>query len=274
VHTVNNKELARKIENIKRRGTKEFILQQKEANPYAEAQFLPFKGKGDLFCTGNASFGVGFGMEEAVVHKDLEAMEEFVRNLKRIPYIQFELTPFCDPLLIRLLQERRYTLDHFLSVWVLELDGWQPPENLSQDRAVTIQEVAGEEKFEWAWTVALGISEDGTVSEEAMESTRIFLDVPSNAGFLLQENGKSAAGGTLAIDGPLAELFLASTVKTFRGRGYQNLLIQERLRHAKTKGCTHAAVTTKPDTASARNMERSGFQLMYNKAVLRSPAIQ
>ncbi|MGK7378137.1 GNAT family N-acetyltransferase [Planococcus sp. 1R117A] len=270
---VNNKSLARKIEAIKSRGTKEYIIKHKEMNPAANMDYLALQGKGDVFCTGNVCFGIGFGQDGVLVENDLNVIEDFIRKRKEVAHAEFELAPFCDPLLLALLQERNYTFDHFLAVWIIELENWQPKENRLKDEAVTVAEVSGEETYEWAWTVALGISRDNTVTEELMESTRTFLEVSNTAGFLLKANGESIAGATIAIDGKLGELFLTSTVQAFRGRGFQNLLIEERLRYAKEKGCSHVTVTTQPDTASARNMERNGFQLMYNKAVVKSPHI-
>ncbi|WKA57100.1 GNAT family N-acetyltransferase [Planococcus shenhongbingii] len=270
---VNNKSLARKIEAIKSRGTKEYIIKHKEMNPAANMDYLTLQGKGEVFCTGNVCFGIGFGLNGVLVENDLNVIEDFIRKRKEVAHAEFELTPFCDPLLLAQLQERNYTFDHFLAVWVVELENWQPKENRLKDEAVTVAEVSGEETYEWAWTVALGISRDNTVTEEMMESTRTFLEVSNTAGFLLKANGESIAGATIAIDGKLGELFLTSTVKAFRGRGFQNLLIEERLRYAKEKGCSHVTVTTQPDTVSARNMERNGFKLMYNKAVVKSPRI-
>lgn len=271
---VNNKELARKIEYIKRKGTKDYIEKQLERNPFANSACLSLEGKGDFFCTGSVSFGVGFGMEDSLVKRDVELIEEFIRNQRGISHARFELTPFCDPLLTAMLQERHYTFERFLAVWVLELESWEAEESRQTTNAWTIQKAAGEECDEWAWTVALGISKDQTVGEETMEAARAFLEVPGNTGFLLKEDGISVAGGTLAIDGQLAELFLASTVPGYRGKGYQNRLIEERLRYAKARGCTHATVTTEPNTVSARNMERNGFRLIYHKAVVKSEALQ
>ncbi|NHC40656.1 GNAT family N-acetyltransferase [Bacillus sp. MM2020_1] len=62
--------------------------------------------------------------------------------------------------------------------------------------------------------------------------------------------------------------------KNNRGRGYQNLLIEERINYAKSKGCTYLTVTTKPNNTSARNMERSGFKLAYNKVIMKGPQIE
>ncbi|MDN7225688.1 GNAT family N-acetyltransferase [Planococcus sp. N064] len=271
---VNNKELAKKIEYIKRKGTKDYIEKQLERNPFANSACLSLEGKGDFFYTGSMSFGVGFGMEDSLAKRDVEQIEEFIRNKKGISHARFELTPFCDPLLLALLQEQRYTLEQFLAVWVLDLKAWKPVEKSFSGNTVEIAVVANEDSFEWAWTVALGISKDNTVSEETMEATRTFLEVPGNTGFLLKDNGESAAGGTLAIDGRLGELFLASTVQAYQGKGHQNRLIEERIRYAKEKGCTHITVTTEPNTVSARNMEKNGFGLIYNKAILRSPEIK
>ena len=270
----NNQDLAGKIEAIKRKGTKSYIDQQQKFNSYSNSAYLLLERKGAIFCTGNVSFGIGFGMEETIVQRDLDAIEEFIRSQDGITHVQFELTPYCDPLLLAMLQERGYSLERFLAVWVLELESWQVEEKSSGNNAVVIKAAAEEDRYEWAWTVAQGISKDGTVSEEAMEATRTFLEVAGNHGFLLKENGESVAGGTLAIDGQLAELFLASTVKEHRGRGHQNRLIEERIRCAKAKGCTYITVTTEPNTVSARNMEKNGFRLIYNKAIVKSREIQ
>lgn len=269
----NNKELAKKIESIKRKGTKAYIGKQRERSSYTHSDCLSLDGKGDFFCTGSLSFGVGFGMEDPIVKSDIELIEEFVRKKEGVSNVRFELTPFCEPLLLAFLQERGYTLERFMAVWVLELAFWKGEENSNKNSTVVIEEVAGEECYDWAWTVALGISKDRTASEETMEATRTFLEVPGNTGFLLKENGRNAAGGTLAIDGMIGELFLASTVQEYRGRGFQNRLIEERIRYAKAQGCTYLTVTTEPGSVSARNMERNGFGLLYNKAVLKSQSL-
>lgn len=269
----NNKELAKKIEAIKSKGTKAYIGKQQEKSRLIQSDCLSLKGKGDFFCTGSLSFGVGFGIGDSIVKSDMELIEEFVRKKEGVSHARFELTPFCEPLLLALLQERGYTMERFMAVWVLESALWIGEAKGNENNAVVIEEVAGEECYEWARTVALGISNDRTASEETMEATRTFLEVPGNTGFLLKENGRSAAGGTLAIDGTLGELFLASTVREFRGKGFQNRLIEERIRYAKNQGCTHLTVTTEPGSVSSRNMERNGFHLLYNKAVLRSQAL-
>ncbi|QIZ08051.1 GNAT family N-acetyltransferase [Priestia megaterium] len=124
--------------------------------------------------------------------------------------------------------------------------------------------------YEWARTVALGFSSDQNTTEDSIESVRGFINLSHSAAFLLKEKEESVAGGFVAISDQLGEMFLTSTIQTHRGRGYQNVLIEERINYAKSKGCTHLTVATKPNNTSARNMERNGFKLAYNKVIMKS----
>lgn len=230
--------------------------------------------KGCVFCTGDYFFSVGFGLEEEVSMADIDLIENFALNRKISPRMHFEVTPYSDPLFLTILQEKGYTLDHFLSVWVLDLEAWTPPDTSFKSDEVSIGRVAPDQAFEWAETVAAGIAEDNTATEDSIESVRCFFNVPDTAAFLLQDNGQSAAGGFLMLNGQLGELFLTSTIHSYRGKGYQNLLIEERMKYAKSRGCRYLTVTTKPNNTSARNMERNGFQLGYNKAIMKSPLLE
>lgn len=127
--------------------------------------------------------------------------------------------------------------------------------------------------YDWAKTVALGFSKDNTATEDSIESVKSFLSVTDTEAFLVKENGLSAAGGFLKLHGHLGEMFLTSTIHSHRGKRYQNLLIEERIKFAKAQGCKFVTVTTNPNNTSARNMERNGFKLGYNKAVMRSPLL-
>jgi hypothetical protein len=152
-------------------------------------------------------------------------IENFLRRKESCSTIHFELTPFCHQPLVTILQERGYTLDHFLAVWVLNLEEWKPRKGNAKSEKVSIQRVTDDESYEWARTVALGISSDNSTTEDSIESVRCFSQLSTTVAFLLKENGECAAGGNLAIAGQLGEMFLTSTIHSHRGKGYQNLLI-------------------------------------------------
>lgn len=268
-----NKETTRKIEDIKRKGTQAYFKEYQKQSPSFTGEYLVLNGKGDVFCSGDSCHGLGFGTGEALASADIDEMENFVRK-KRTDFSLFlEVTPYADEKLIRRLQLLGYTLDHFLNVWLIDLQHWEPRGAQGNSEAA-VEKVDDENVHEWAWAVALGISDDDYQAEVAVESVRSFSQVEGNTAFLVRENGECSGGGCMAIDGELAELFMTATLPAKRGRGYQALLIEERLQYAKNAGCTHATVTTKPGTSSARNVRRSGFQLAYDKAVLRSPRLE
>ncbi|HSP22397.1 MAG TPA: GNAT family N-acetyltransferase [Planococcus sp. (in: firmicutes)] len=268
-----NKETTKKIEDIKRKGTHAYFLEYQKQSPAFTGASLTLSGKGDVFCSGASCHGLGFGTDGALASTDIDELENFVRK-KRADFSLFlEITPHADEKLIKRLQLLGYTLDHFLNVWLIDLEQWQPMAVDARSEAI-VEKVDDENVHEWAWAVALGISDDDYQAEVAVESVKAFWQVEGNTAFLVRENGECTGGGCMAIDGELAELFMTATLPAKRRKGYQALLIDERLGYAKAAGCTHVTVTTKPGTSSARNVERSGFQLAYDKAVLRSPRLE
>ncbi|TWT07692.1 GNAT family N-acetyltransferase [Planococcus sp. CPCC 101016] len=271
----NNIDLAREIENIKIKGTKEYIVNRKKISPIYTGDYLALHGKGYVFSMEKYFFSVGFGLKEEVSSSDIKLIENFVlnKNILPCPRVHFEVTPYSDPLFLTIIQEKGYTLDHFLSVWVLDLEAWAPTDTSFKSDEVSIIRVATNQAYEWAKTVASGIAEDNTATEDSIESIRCFFNVPDTEAFLLKDNDQSVAGGFLMLNGQLGELFLTSTIHSHRGMGYQNLLIEERIKYAKSRGCTYLTVTTKPNNTSARNMERNGFKLGYNKAIMKSPLL-
>ncbi len=68
----------------------------------------------------------------------------------------------------------------------------------------------------------------------------------------------------LGADG-VATLCADATLKTHRGRGLQQALIQARLADAASRGAVLATAATMPGTVSQRNYERCGFRVAYTK---------
>ncbi len=271
--SITNIDLARKIEGIKRQGTKEYIIYRKKRSPLYNGDYISLDEKGDVFCIDNYCFGVGFGINDEVLSNDIDMIENYIQSKENCSNIHFEITALCNQSLLTILQQRGYTLNHFLAVWVLNLKEWNPREGNSKSENVSIEKVTVNESYEWARTVALGNSSDNKTTEYSIESVRCFSKLTNSVAFLLKENGESAAGGNLAITDQLGEMFLTSTLQSHRGKGYQNLLIEERIKYAISRGCTHLTVTTQPYNTSARNMERNGFKVLYNKAIMKSPLL-
>lgn len=265
---MNRLELARRIERIKADGTSAYIKHRKQTPPY-EGSELVVENKGHVFRMGNTSFAVGFGLNRPTSFYDLHQMEKWVRG-KNVSRLHIEVSPLADMSLIRLLQERNYTLDHFLDVWLLDVTTF----DLAPFDTTAIEQVHGDNVDEWAKAVATGFAETGSILQETIDTAKGFYALAENQAFLVRENGEAVAGGILAVQDGMGELFLTSTIPKHRGKGYQMQLILGRIAAAKSAGCQYVTVTTKVDTTSGRNMERLGFTPFYQKAVMKSPILK
>ena len=261
-------DLARRIERIKAEGTSAYIRHRKKNPPYEGAE-LNVERKGHVFKMGHMSFAVGFGLNRPTSFYDLHQMEKWVRG-KNVSRLHIEVCPLADDSLLRLLQERNYTLDHFLDVWVLDLA------TFDESKVVTdaVEEVQPETLDAWAHAIASGFAESGSSLQETIDTAKGFFALQENKAYLVREGENVVAGGILAIQDGMGELFLTSTVPQCRQQGYQTQLILERVARAKAEGCQFVTVTTKVDSTSGRNMERLGFQPFYQKAVMKSPILK
>ena len=86
--------------------------------------------------------------------------------------------------------------------------------------------------------------------------------------YLARLGGDPAGGGNLRLCDGVAQLCGAATLPTFRRRGIQTAMLFTRLQDAGDAGCDIAVVTTEPGSKSQQNVQRSGFGLLYSRAVL------
>lgn len=86
--------------------------------------------------------------------------------------------------------------------------------------------------------------------------------------YLIRVDGEPAAASVLYITGDTGQLFVTATRPEFRGRGFQTYFVARRLHDALASGCTMVATQTVIGNASARNMERAGFTLLYKRPIL------
>ena len=81
-------------------------------------------------------------------------------------------------------------------------------------------------------------------------------------------DGVPAGGGSMRIAGTIAQLTGAATSPAHRRRGVQTALLAARLAEAAAAGCEVAVVTTQPGSRSQQNVQRTGFDLLYTRAIL------
>jgi ribosomal protein S18 acetylase RimI-like enzyme len=115
---------------------------------------------------------------------------------------------------------------------------------------------------------------DGPANHESFDRAaveRTYEDVLATRSyelFLVRRGGEIAGGGSLRLFEGVAQLCGAATLKPHRRRGIQSALLQHRLSEAAARGCDVAVVTTQPGSKSQENVQRSGFALLYARAVL------
>jgi GNAT superfamily N-acetyltransferase len=89
------------------------------------------------------------------------------------------------------------------------------------------------------------------------------------ARYLARREGAAAGGASMRTFDGVAQLCGAGTLREHRRRGVQAALLERRLAEAAREGCELAVVTTLPGSKSQENVLRTGFELVYVRAILR-----
>jgi GNAT superfamily N-acetyltransferase len=184
-------------------------------------------------------------------------MEAFFRSRGSPSLI--DLCPMADPTVVHFVQERGYRVIEFYNILVRGLEyGEEFP---APPARVLIERVRPEQADLWNRVVARGFLEKDDVPDEFLEmmsSVRGIADA-----FLAFLDGQPAGGGAAGARQGLASFYGDSTLVAARGQGIQRALTEHRLAHFARAGCDLAAATVIPGSASHRNYDRCGFQLVY-----------
>lgn len=103
------------------------------------------------------------------------------------------------------------------------------------------------------------------VSEDSVRG-RIFaatIGMPGWYHYLVDYDGEPGSASVLYVTEGVAQLFVATTMPAYRGRGAQQALIQRRLADGQAAGCDLATSQTVIDNASPRNMARHNFEQLH-----------
>jgi GNAT superfamily N-acetyltransferase len=203
---------------------------------------------------------VGLGLNGPVSLEEFDKLEQFY--FKRKEAVRVETCPLADPTLLEYYKERSYHVSEFSNVMVRPVG--KVPCGKPTPR-LEIKKAAPEELDLWTLTVAQGFAENYPVTQEILNVMKMFSMGKNAECYLARIDGRVVGGATLAVRGPIAGLFGASTLPEFRKRGVQTALLQVRLKRALEVGCELAVSLTQPGSASHRNMTRQGFQSLYTR---------
>jgi hypothetical protein len=207
------------------------------------------------------SHAVGIGLNGPVTESELCVLESFFRTRGARPAI--DLCPLADPSLVELLGGRGYRVTEFNNVLVKRLPGTEMVLTPRVRRALA------DETDLWSHTVGRGFFEHAELTTEEMDVGRAICAMPGALCFLAAaETGEPAGGAALAIHAGLATLFADSTIAHHRRSGIHRELICARINEALAQGCDLATAGALPGSASQRNYERLGFEVVYTRITM------
>jgi GNAT superfamily N-acetyltransferase len=204
---------------------------------------------------------IGIGLRGPVARAEIDRLDAFFRS--RGAPVSVDLCPLADIAVRGQLTSLGCRPAEFNNVMVRGLPGAE------FSPSVRARLIAPEESELWCRTVGQGFFEQPELSEEEMDVGRAIYSLAGARCYLaFDESGAACAAGSMMVHQGLALLFSDSTVAPYRRRGFQRELIAARLEEARAQGCDLAAATVAPGSASQRNYERAGFQVVYTKVLL------
>jgi GNAT superfamily N-acetyltransferase len=201
----------------------------------------------------------GLGMFEPVTADSLAAIEAFFTE--RGAATMHEVSPLAGVETYALLVERGYTPIELSTVLLQRLE----PQAIPRSELV-VRTIAPADHATWIDISVAGWSEDPAVAAIIRPLAEVNTRNRAMTHFLVERDGQPIATGSMGIHDGIALLAGASTIPSARGLGAQSLLLAARLAEAHRRGCELAMMVTAVGSASQRNAQRNGFQVVYTRA--------
>jgi GNAT superfamily N-acetyltransferase len=187
--------------------------------------------------------------------------------------VQVELSNLADPEVGARLTARGYRLVSFENVLGITIT--EPVQQVTPPQ-IQIRRSGDEELASWLDVVTTGFAhgdDQGVPSHEdfpreALEKAQRDFAAAGVRRYIALRDGIPAGGASFAVTDGVAQMAGAATLPAHRRRGIQSALLAVRLADAAAAGCDIAVVTTQPGSVSQRNVQRSGFDLLYTRAIL------
>jgi len=214
----------------------------------------------------NRAIGVGLGGTSAA--EVLDQVERFYDERGLSPCV--EVCPWASDLIAEM-SARGYLIDDIRDVYIHTLD------ELPHRSSIEIREVPddggvdGPLAASWVEILASNSEPESAGWHRDIEFFKIALQMPQRINLAAYIDGSPSSTASLSIVGSIVEFGAATTLASARGRGAQQALIAERLHRTKELGCEYAVVVSIPGSTSARNLQRAGFQLLFNAVLMRRP---
>lgn len=211
---------------------------------------------------------VGLGMGAVVSDEDLDGLVR--AYAARGMATEIDLCPHADPSALAALGRAAFTVNAFSNTYVRALKDDDLVARGPDHIEVLTERTDTEPRFVAA-SVA-GFSGQAQPKPTVLLETlaRVAMARADTTLFIAMVDGVAAGSAGLSVLpsdlGPIAHLYIASTLPAYRSQGIQLALLRARLQAAKRAGCVLASVTARPGNGSTRNVERAGFSLAYTTA--------
>jgi GNAT superfamily N-acetyltransferase len=196
---------------------------------------------------------VGIGLSGRVPEEEMERLEAFYRE-HGSPCL-LDLCPMADDSVIQFVQSRPYRVIEFNNVLARPIQAEEAFEQSSSLRLASPDEMR-----QWSRVVGQGFAEYVPVIESQVDSMAAMCQ---HAQCWFAGADEPVGGAALSVQDRVALFFGDAILAGARRKGWQSLLIRERLAVAHRAGCDLAMASVLPGSASHRNYERAGFQLIY-----------
>ncbi|SNQ51727.1 Acetyltransferase (GNAT) domain-containing protein [Frankia canadensis] len=190
--------------------------------------------------------------------------------------VQVELAHLVEEPIGALLTERGYRLVSFENVLGLALAAAGEPRRAALE-GVEVRPSGAGELDHWVEVVADAVAIPDTQGVPSYEEfpreviVNAMRDLAGASGlvrYAALRDGVLAGGASMRMSAGVAQFTGAATAPAHRRRGIQSALLTARLADAAAAGCDIAVVTTQPGSRSQHNVQRSGFDLLYTRAIL------
>lgn len=188
--------------------------------------------------------------------------------------VQVELSTHADPAVSELLARRGYRPTGFENVMGRSLEDLTHFPSASD---LEVRPMRESERTAWVDVLTIGFHQpDGSARVAAHDVTEraalalIFRDMVEKTSlthWVALRGGQVAGGAGVSMRDGITQLFGAATHPAHRRNGIQRALLYARLNAGRESGCDLATITTQPGSKSQENAHRTGFVLLYARAV-------
>lgn len=200
----------------------------------------------------------GWGLDAVTVPAALEAAELLFRQADAA--FAVEVFSHAPPEVLKILADRNYRALATENVLVHSLQSVAIPQAQVQLRPVSEADAQA-----WGLLLARGFSGQTPPPPELTVFGPLSLACGQTRAYTIVADGVDVGACSLRFDHEVAMLTGSSVLAEFRGRGYHQAAIVERLNQARLAGCLYAKFDVAPGSTSHRNAHRAGFVLSHTR---------